>query len=43
MMWMNGSCMIVLKDPNEMNNVYNDPSYKDVVVKLTNGANRYES
>ena len=23
-------------DLNEMNNVYNDPNYKDVVVKLTN-------
>ena len=25
-----------INDPNEMNNVYNDPNYKDVVVKLTN-------
>jgi hypothetical protein len=24
-----------LNDPNEMNNVYNDPKYKDVVEKLT--------
>jgi hypothetical protein len=23
-----------LKDPNEMNNVYNDPNYKEVVIKL---------
>jgi hypothetical protein len=23
-----------LNDPSEMNNVYNDPNYKDVVVKL---------
>ena len=24
-----------LNDPNEMNNVYNDPKYKDVVTSLT--------
>ena len=23
-----------LKDPNEINNVYNDPNYKEVVIKL---------
>ena len=27
--------MIVKNDPNEMNNVYNDPNYKDVVDNLT--------
>ena len=24
-----------VNDPSEMNNVYNDPNYKDIVIKLT--------